>query len=55
MVPSYDHELDVIFVGTSVTAPTPKFLLQGSDKQYLYHNSTLALDGDTGGTPACRP
>ena len=48
MVPSYDPELDVVFVGTSVTAPTPKFMLQGSDKQYLYHNSTLALDGDTG-------
>ena len=42
------HELDLVFVGTSVTAPTPKFLLQGSDKEYLYHNSTLALDGDTG-------
>ena len=48
MVPSYDHELDLVFVGTSVTAPTPKFLLRGSDKEYLYHNSTLALDGDTG-------
>ena len=48
MVPSYDHALDLVFVGTSVTAPTPKFLLQGSDKEYLYHNSTLALDGDTG-------
>ena len=48
MVPSYDHELDLVFVGTSVTAPTPKFLLEGSDKEYLYHNSTLALDGDTG-------
>ena len=48
MVPSYDPELDLVFVGTSVTAPTPKFLLQGSDKAYLYHNSTLALDGDTG-------
>ena len=48
MVPSYDPELDLVFVGTSVTAPTPKFLLQGSDKEYLYHNSTLALDGDTG-------
>ena len=23
-------------------------MLQGSDKQYLYHNSTLALDGETG-------
>ena len=48
MVPSYDHALDLVIVGTSVTAPTPKFMLDGSDKQYLHHNSTLALDGDTG-------
>jgi glucose dehydrogenase len=37
-----------IFVGTSVTIPAPKFLLAGNDKTYLYHNSTLALDADTG-------
>jgi alcohol dehydrogenase (cytochrome c) len=48
MVPSYDPETDRIIVGTSVTAPAPKFLLGGNDEQYLYHNSTLALDGDTG-------
>ena len=48
MVPSYDPELDLIYIGTSVTSPAPKFLLGGPDHQYLYHNSTLALDGDTG-------
>ena len=48
MVPSYDPELDLIYVGTSVTSPAPKFLLGGSDLKHLYHNSTLALDADTG-------
>jgi alcohol dehydrogenase (cytochrome c) len=48
MVPSYDPELRQIYVGTSVTAPAPKFMLAGNDEQYLYHNSTLALDIDTG-------
>ena len=48
MVPSYDAELRTIYVGTSVTAPAPKFMLGGNGEQYLYHNSTLALDVDTG-------
>ena len=48
MVPSYDPELDLVYVGTSVTAPAPKFLLGGADLAHLYHNSTLALDADTG-------
>ena len=48
MVPSYDPELDLVYVGTSVTSPAPKFLLGGADNQHLYHDSTLALDGDTG-------
>jgi PQQ-dependent dehydrogenase (methanol/ethanol family) len=48
MVPSYDPELNRIFVGTSVTIPAPKFLLAGNDLTYLYHNSTLAIDADTG-------
>jgi alcohol dehydrogenase (cytochrome c) len=48
MVPSYDPELGLIYVGTSVTIPAPKFLLGGIDKEHLYHNSTLALDVDTG-------
>src|SRR5262245_50197864 len=48
MVPSYDPDLERIYVGTSVTIPAPKFILGGSDKQHLYHNSTLAIDPDNG-------
>ena len=48
MVPSYDPALDLVYVGTSVTSPAPKFMLGGADKAHLYHNSTLALDGATG-------
>jgi len=48
LVPSYDLELRLVFAGTSVTSPAPKFALAGNDKQYLYHNSTLALNVDTG-------
>jgi PQQ-dependent dehydrogenase (methanol/ethanol family) len=48
MIPSFDPELNLIYVGTSVTSPAPKYLFAGNDKQYLYHNSTLALDADTG-------
>ena len=48
MVPSFDPETNRIYVGTSVTAPAPKFMLGGNDEQHLYHNSTLAIDADTG-------
>ncbi len=48
MVPSYDPELRLIYFGTGVTSPAPKFMLGGIDKTHLYHNSTLALDVDTG-------
>ena len=48
MVPSYDPELNLVFVGTSVASPAPKFMLGGIDKKHLYHNSTLALNADTG-------
>jgi len=48
MVASYDPELELIYMGTSVTSPAPKFLLGGSDKKHLYHNSTLALDPENG-------
>ena len=48
MAPSYDPELNLVYVGTSVTSPAPKFLLGGAENTHLYHNSTLALDGDTG-------
>ncbi|MEP7354117.1 MAG: PQQ-binding-like beta-propeller repeat protein [Acidobacteriota bacterium] len=48
MVPSFDAEMNLLILGTSVTSPAPKFLLAGNDKTYLYHNCTLALDADTG-------
>ena len=48
MPPSYDPALNLLYIGTSVTSPAPKFLLGGNDKSHLYHNSTLALDADTG-------
>ena len=48
MVPSYDGELNLVYVGTSVTSPAPKFMLGGVDNKHLYHNSTLAIDADTG-------
>ena len=48
LVPSFDPELNIIYVGTSVTSPSPKFALAGNEYQYLYNNSTLALDADTG-------
>ncbi len=45
---SYDPELKLLYMGTSVTTPAPKFMLAGNDHTYLYHNSTLALDVRTG-------
>ena len=48
MVPSFDPALNLIYVGTSVTSPAPKFMVGGADLAHLYHNSTLALDADTG-------
>ena len=48
MPASYDPELRLIYQGTSVTSPAPKFMLGGTDKTHLYHNSTLALEVDTG-------
>ena len=48
MVPSVDPALNLVYVGTSVTSPAPKFMLGGVDLTHLYHNSTLALDADTG-------
>ena len=48
MVPSYDPELNLIYVGTSVTIPAPKFILGGNDNKHLYHNCTLAINADTG-------
>jgi len=48
MVPSYDPVLKRLYLGTSVTSPAPKFMLGGNAEQHLYHNSTLALDADSG-------
>ena len=48
MAPSYDPQLNLIYIGTSVTSPAPKFMLGGSENTHLYHNSTLALDADSG-------
>src|SRR5690606_35820303 len=48
MPPSYAPELKLLYIGTSVTSPAPKFLLGGNDRQHLYHNCTLALDAATG-------
>lgn len=48
MIASYDPELKLIYMGTSVSAPAPKIRLAGPDHDYLYHNSTLALDVRTG-------
>jgi alcohol dehydrogenase (cytochrome c) len=48
MPPSFDAELGLIYFGTSVTSPAPKFMLGGIENTHLYHNSTLALDVDTG-------
>ena len=47
-VPSYDPELKLLYFGTGVTSPAAKFMLGGIEKTHLYHNSTLALDADTG-------
>ena len=44
MVPSYDPQLKLLYIGTSVTSPAPKFFLGGAHNKHLYHNSTLALD-----------
>ena len=48
MVPSDDPELNLVYIGTSVTSPEPKFMVGGADLTHLYHNSTLALAADTG-------
>ena len=46
--PSYDPESNLILIGTSVTWPAPKFIFGDNERQYLFHNSTLALNADTG-------
>jgi PQQ-dependent dehydrogenase (methanol/ethanol family) len=48
LVPSYDPQTNLVYVGTSVTSPAPKFALGGNELTYLYNNSTLAIDATTG-------
>ena len=48
MIASYDPELKLVYMGTSVTAPAPKLSLAGNEHVYLSHNSSLALDVKTG-------
>jgi glucose dehydrogenase len=50
ITPSYDPELNLVFAGTSVTAPYTKFILGSDDPdaEHLYQTSTLAIDADTG-------
>jgi alcohol dehydrogenase (cytochrome c) len=47
-VGSYDPELDLIYWGTSVPAPSPEILRGTGAGDMLYSNSTIALDPDTG-------
>ena len=35
MVPSYDPTLNLIYIGTSVTSPAPKFMLGGTDNKTI--------------------
>lgn len=48
MVGSYDPDLNLVYWGTGVTAPTPEELRGAGKADLLYTNSTLALDPDTG-------
>ena len=48
MVGSYDPDLDLVYWGTGVTAPTPEELRGAGKADLLYTNSTLALDPATG-------
>ena len=46
MVPSYDPELNLIYIGTSITSPAPKFLLGGADQKHLYRKCCNFESGD---------
>jgi alcohol dehydrogenase (cytochrome c) len=50
ITPSYDPELNTVYVGTSVTSPYAKYTMgaEDQDAEFLYQTSTLALDADTG-------
>ncbi len=47
-VGAYDPELNLIYWGTSVPAPSPEFMRGTVGDPVLYSNSTLALNPDTG-------
>ncbi|MCW5697501.1 MAG: PQQ-binding-like beta-propeller repeat protein [Bauldia sp.] len=49
--PAFDPELNMIYIGTSVTNPYPKFFfadIEDIDNEFLYQTSTLALNAETG-------
>ena len=47
VVSSYDPELNLVYIGTSLTSPEP--MPSGVDLTLPYHNNyTVAVDGDTG-------
>jgi hypothetical protein len=53
MVPSYDPELNLVYVGTSVTSPAPKFLLGGNDQSTCIttrRSRSTATPGASSGT-----
>ena len=39
--PSVDFDLNLVFVGTSVTSPAPQFLRDAMENTHPHHNSTL--------------
>ena len=47
-VGAYDPDLNLIYWGTSVPAPSPEILRGSGDGDMLYSNSTLAMNPDTG-------
>ena len=47
-VPSYDPDLNLIYWGTSVPAPSLEVLRGTAGLDVLYSNSTIATDADTG-------
>jgi alcohol dehydrogenase (cytochrome c) len=48
MIPSYDPLLDLVYVGTSVTANAPKSVLDYNHDRYIVRTSTLAILTNTG-------
>jgi PQQ-dependent dehydrogenase (methanol/ethanol family) len=51
ITPSFDPVLNLVYFGTSVTSPYPKFYIVDAanlDDEFLYQTSTLAIDATTG-------